>query len=119
MAYYVLKALANIAYCNEKYAKQTIATLVIAAKGTEVPTVTSALGRLRILREKYLDLIIPYKASLLKNQNHTSSGHLKDACVGLIDIIEGRSLAVVHHEVKQQQEDIEDLDERVTMQKSL
>ncbi|KAL5004109.1 hypothetical protein ScPMuIL_017565 [Solemya velum] len=113
MAYYVIKLLANIAHFNEKYAKQTIETLMTVAQGTDETSVTASLSGLRALTEKYLDMIKQHKATIQKIQAGSSAGYVKDACVGLIDIIEGRSLAAVHDEVKQQQEDIEDLDERV------
>ncbi|ESP05272.1 hypothetical protein LOTGIDRAFT_102305 [Lottia gigantea] len=63
---------------------------------------------------KYKDLVTKHKSFVVNLRQKTSEIHVKDGCNAIIDFLEGRSLDSLKDELAAQQEDIDNLDVRVT-----
>ncbi|XP_077997674.1 uncharacterized protein LOC144450813 [Glandiceps talaboti] len=76
-------------------------------------TSTVLMSMKQLAGDNNIPLLAKYKDLILSTANNPSPG-IKDGISSIMDLIEGRSLATVTHQIGDIQDDVEDLDQRVT-----
>ncbi|XP_050401057.2 uncharacterized protein LOC126817928 [Patella vulgata] len=100
---------------DEKTAERIVNRFIKVLSGPEHETNTMLLiSELRGLVATHKPLVNKHKQLIVDLKERTSNQNIRDTASGLIDLLEGRSLETLAVGIDQQQDDIENLDTRVT-----
>ncbi|XP_067664704.1 uncharacterized protein [Haliotis asinina] len=101
---------------SEKYAESVITHFVkILERPEEQLLFICVLDGMRTVGGKRVHLLTKHKATLEKVKARADIQYTKDGVTALLDLIEGRSLATLSEDIKDTQDDVQELDAKVTV----
>ncbi|XP_046574437.1 uncharacterized protein LOC124282474 [Haliotis rubra] len=112
----LMNVIKHVGVRSEKNAEEVLNLYMKILKGREEQTLfLCVLDGLRNVGGKYVPLLTKHRPDLEKVHARAQIQYTKDGITGLIDIIEGRSLAALSEDIKDTQEDVQELDAKVTV----
>ncbi|XP_046350461.2 uncharacterized protein LOC124131312 [Haliotis rufescens] len=100
---------------SEKYAEAVLDLYVKILNGREEQTLfLCVLDGMRNVGGRHVPLLTKHRAVLEKVHARAQIQYTKDGITGLIDIMEGRSLAALSGDIKETQDDVKEIDTKVT-----